>query len=304
MAGYRWSSRLTQFSDDSGDPLAGGLLYFYDTGTSDLQDTYTTSALSTANENPIELDADGRLPEDVFLDPDETYRIVLKNSGGTTIAEDDPVVGSDVTVAIENHEDDPNGHPFATTTNGGFVTELANDAEAQAQTDTARVLTPSNLAAMGWTTTRTGLVEKATDAEAEAGTDTDRGVTPANLQTLHATIAEVLAGAADDKHFLGVAAIAGSVTLSATDLSITLPKVIFKGGKRTSNSDSLQTFTFGTAFPNNCYGVMLTNIGDGADGPDLFMVSEATPPTASGFSINREDTPGEEFPFYFFAWGN
>jgi len=69
----------------------------------------------------------------------------------------------------------------ATTTNEGIVSELATDAEAQAKSDTSRVLTPSNLAALDASDTASGLVELATDAEAVAVTATDRAVTPANL---------------------------------------------------------------------------------------------------------------------------
>jgi hypothetical protein len=74
----------------------------------------------------------------------------------------------------------------ATTTNEGIVSELATDAEAQAKSDTSRVLTPSNLAALTASDTFEGLVELATDAEAVAVTATNRAVTPANLSAVFA----------------------------------------------------------------------------------------------------------------------
>jgi len=68
----------------------------------------------------------------------------------------------------------------ATTTAQGAV-ELATDAETQTGTDTARAVTPANLAACTATETRKGVVELATDAEAKAGSDTARAITPALL---------------------------------------------------------------------------------------------------------------------------
>ncbi|GAA2821571.1 hypothetical protein EDC40_10353 [Aminobacter aminovorans] len=63
--------------------------------------------------------------------------------------------------------------PSATLTSPGVV-ELATDAEAIAKADAVRALTPSNLAALGASTTLAGLVELATAAEVATGTDTAR----------------------------------------------------------------------------------------------------------------------------------
>lgn len=71
--------------------------------------------------------------------------------------------------------------PDATTTVKGKV-ELATDAEAQAKTDTAKALTPSNLATITASTTATGLVELATSPETVTGTDTQRATTPAGVK--------------------------------------------------------------------------------------------------------------------------
>ena len=70
--------------------------------------------------------------------------------------------------------------PAASATVAGLV-ELATDAETQTGTDTARAITPANLAARTATETRTGIVELATTAEVVTGTDTARAVTPAGV---------------------------------------------------------------------------------------------------------------------------
>ena len=49
-----------QYSDNNGNPLAGGLIYFYDSGTTTPKDTYSDEAQTVANANPVVLDAYGR----------------------------------------------------------------------------------------------------------------------------------------------------------------------------------------------------------------------------------------------------
>ena len=80
--------------DGNGDPLAGGKLYFYRTGTSTPKDTYTTRALSVANANPVVADSAGRWG-DIFLATDELYKVVLKDSADATIKTLDPVGPAD-----------------------------------------------------------------------------------------------------------------------------------------------------------------------------------------------------------------
>ena len=85
-----------QFFSNSGVPLAGGLLYTYAAGTTTPLATYTTAAGSTANSNPIVLNSAGRLDNEVWLTSTLTYKFLLKDSGGVTIAtyDDIPGIGS------------------------------------------------------------------------------------------------------------------------------------------------------------------------------------------------------------------
>lgn len=62
----RFGTLDTQFLDDSGDPLVSGLIYFYEPGTTTLKNTYSDINLTTANSNPVELTASGRLNHDVY----------------------------------------------------------------------------------------------------------------------------------------------------------------------------------------------------------------------------------------------
>ena len=70
----------TQFSDDNGVPLAGGKLYTYASGTTTPLATYTTSAGTVANTNPIILNAGGRTPNEIWLATGVLFKFILKTS--------------------------------------------------------------------------------------------------------------------------------------------------------------------------------------------------------------------------------
>lgn len=72
-----------QFFDANGDPLAGGKIYTYEAGTTTLLATYTDSTGVTPNANPIILDANGEC--NIWLDAEELYKIVIKDSSDVTI---------------------------------------------------------------------------------------------------------------------------------------------------------------------------------------------------------------------------
>lgn len=74
-----------QLFDDNGDPLAGGLIYTYTAGTTTPKSTYTTSAGSVANANPIVLDAGGRAPNAIYQEVGTDYKFVVKTSAGVTV---------------------------------------------------------------------------------------------------------------------------------------------------------------------------------------------------------------------------
>lgn len=69
-----------QFFDSNGDPLAGGLLYTYNAGTSTPVSTYTSRSGAAYNTNPIVLDSSGRTPAEIWLEGGVLYKFVLKDS--------------------------------------------------------------------------------------------------------------------------------------------------------------------------------------------------------------------------------
>lgn len=84
----RMQSLDLQFFDEEGVPLAGGKLTFYEPGTTTLASTYSDSALSVANSNPVILGADGRQP-DVFFDGQR--KVELRDANDVLIETWDPV---------------------------------------------------------------------------------------------------------------------------------------------------------------------------------------------------------------------
>jgi hypothetical protein len=74
-----------QFFDDNGVPLAGGLIYTYQAGSSTPLATYTTNGGTIANANPIVLDASGRTPQQLWLLTGFSYKFILQNSDGVLI---------------------------------------------------------------------------------------------------------------------------------------------------------------------------------------------------------------------------
>lgn len=74
-----------QFFDDNGIPLAGGLIYTYQAGSSTPLATYVDNGGITANANPIVLDASGRTPQEVWLFTGYSYKFILKNADDVLI---------------------------------------------------------------------------------------------------------------------------------------------------------------------------------------------------------------------------
>lgn len=71
------------FFDNNGNPLNGGKLYAYLTGTSTATPTYTDAGGLTANTNPVVLNARGEAS--VWLDPAITYKCILRTSLGAQL---------------------------------------------------------------------------------------------------------------------------------------------------------------------------------------------------------------------------
>lgn len=76
------SLSLSQQFDELGEPLNGGLLYFFAAGTTTPQSAYIDVALTLPYPNPIVLDSAGRVPP--FYLADGQIKIRLANAAGVT----------------------------------------------------------------------------------------------------------------------------------------------------------------------------------------------------------------------------
>lgn len=74
----------SQFFDDSGVPLSGGLIYTYTAGGTTPLTTYTSISGLIANSNPIVLDAAGRVNE-VWIPEGVSYKMIVKNANNVII---------------------------------------------------------------------------------------------------------------------------------------------------------------------------------------------------------------------------
>lgn len=120
MSNTRYLNILSQAVGDTGTPLAGAKLYFYESGTSTPKDTFSDEALTTPNANPVTADSAGRFA-DIYL-TSGSYKVVLKKSDGTTVKTSDPVEADVITTSA-------------------FMTTLLDDTSASAALTTLGVST-------------------------------------------------------------------------------------------------------------------------------------------------------------------
>jgi hypothetical protein len=91
-----------QFFDSNGTPLAGGLLYVYTAGTTTPATTWTTSAGTVANTNPIVMNAAGRTPFEIWLNSGVTYKFALYTSTNVLISTYDNIPAIDDPTVFNN----------------------------------------------------------------------------------------------------------------------------------------------------------------------------------------------------------
>ena len=80
-------------TNSTGLPLNGGFLYTYLAGSSTPLATYTDSAGTVANTNPIIMGTDGRPPYEIWLTQGYNYKFVLTDSASNLIGTYDNIAG-------------------------------------------------------------------------------------------------------------------------------------------------------------------------------------------------------------------
>ena len=90
MAGTLTPTPYQTVLDADGVSVSGALIYTYTGGTTTLASTYTTSALTVANANPIVADSAGRYV--AYLPAGSNMRFVIKTPAGATIDDQDNIL--------------------------------------------------------------------------------------------------------------------------------------------------------------------------------------------------------------------
>lgn len=83
-------------------PNVNGQIFTYQAATSTLQATFTDSSGATANPNPIILDANGRVPNEIWFTQGQVYKLVETDQFGTTIGTWDNVPATASAADIAN----------------------------------------------------------------------------------------------------------------------------------------------------------------------------------------------------------
>jgi hypothetical protein len=89
-----------QYVDANGDPLSGGKLHVYESGTTTPVNSYTTKDADVANANPIILNSRGEVETGPFLNAG-SYKFVLTDSDDVTIWTQDNIVIRDFGTEID-----------------------------------------------------------------------------------------------------------------------------------------------------------------------------------------------------------
>lgn len=140
-----YTPHFAYFTDDDGQPLAGGKLYTYEAGTTTPKATYTAEDGLTPNANPVVLDASGRAT--LFLSG--SYKFRLTTSADVLVEETDNVTA------------------FATGDSG--VDDIVSNFPADTMVEADSIIFSD--ASDGNTTKRTTLTNfAATAADVQAGT--------------------------------------------------------------------------------------------------------------------------------------
>lgn len=153
------------YENSSGVPYALAKAYFYVTGTTTAQDTYTAAGLGVANANPVVAGADGVFG-DIYLAA-KRYKVVIKDADDNTLRTWDPIDATSQLIAASAAPSPT--YPFLryhNTTDGfvyrrnaadnawineGAVDSVGNTAsvtEVLTGTETAKFVTPDSLAAI------------------------------------------------------------------------------------------------------------------------------------------------------------
>lgn len=315
-----------QFFEDDGLPLAGGFLYTYLSGTTTPQLTYEDQAGTATNTNPIILDAAGRC--NLWLAEDVEYTFLLQRADETDVKTFDDVSGVALATGVVTSLNNETGAVVLTAADIGFTTGTATDwfvgTDVEAAIDAVITRVDSAIPAGSVTITDSGALFTATNVEAalaevmalvDGGLPTQTGNSGKFLTTsgtVPSWASPLPTQTGNAGKFLSTDGTNASWQTAPTGTSTQSPNgtVTFPGGlvMKWGTTSTLATdsganpVTFGVAFPNNCFAVIVnasTDVGTSGGGVRYSMA--ATTYTVSGFNIVND---GDASAATWFAVGN
>jgi hypothetical protein len=226
MAGTLTPTPYQTVLDGDGVAVSGAKIYTYEAGTTTNATTYTTSALSEANANPIVADSAGRYV--AYLSAGANLRFIIKTSADVTIDDQDnvqAVPGTSVNLDIEG--------TVGEAVTAGQVLYLSSAAESSPLTAGKWYLTDSDAAATSTTPQSIGVAVSAI-AINTAGTirlagevDSASSVVVGTTYYVGATPGAIVSSAPSLSRQVGVAITTSSLLLAATTAVVTaLPNPI------------------------------------------------------------------------------
>lgn len=126
--------------DGDGDRVAGAKAYFYENQTTTLADTYTSSALSTKNTNPVVADSVGVWPA-MWADTATTFTVALTDADGAPIAPPWDGVSASLSATLASSDLAESAQAAAEAAQAAAETAqaAAEAAEAQAEASAAAI---------------------------------------------------------------------------------------------------------------------------------------------------------------------
>ena len=226
MAGTLTPTPFQTVLDDTGVAVSGALIYTYTAGTTTAAATYTTSALSVANANPIVADSAGRYV--AYLTAGANMKFVYKTAAGATIRTQDNVLsvpGSAVNLDIQG--------TVGVAVTAGQVCYLSSGAEATPLTPGLWYLTDADFAVSSTTCQSIGMAVSAI-AINTAGTirlaglaDTAAAVVVGSTYYVSATAGAITTTVPALSRVVGVADTTSTLILAATAAVVaTIPNPI------------------------------------------------------------------------------
>ena len=226
MAGTLTPTPYQTVLDADGVSVSGALIYTYTGGTTTAASTYTTSALSVANANPIVADSAGRYV--AYLPAGSNMKFVFKTAAGATIREQDNVLsvpGAAVNLDIEG--------TVGQAVTAGQVCYLSSGLESPALTAGLWYLTDADFAVSSTTCQAIGVAVSAIPINTAgtirlAGTvSTASAVVTGSTYYVSATAGDITTSVLAFNRTVGIANTTSTLLLAATTAVVaTIPNPI------------------------------------------------------------------------------